>query len=366
MKLRNLAFFGVMASILSVASAQAAEGDNYIASKGYVDNKVSTVSTNLGENYYNKTQVDAAIHDAADAAQAAAEETAAADATSKANAAQAVAEEAAAAAEQNAKDYADGKFATTTSMNTALANKADTSYVNTELAKKQNTLTFDDTPTENSTNPVTSGGVQAAIAALPQADNTYTKGEVDTALAAKANSADVYTQTAADAKFADKAETTAALNTKANSADLATVATSGNYADLTNTPALGALAAKNTVAKTDLATAVQTSLDAADAAAPQATTYTKTEVDGLLDAKQATVGNGTVNATTNEVVTGVTTTAGVVTAVSSALIADANVSGTANIAPAKLNLSQSTCPSGKTCLLTYDASGNYAATPIQE
>ena len=40
------------------------------------------------------------------------------------------------------------------------------------------------------------------------------------------------------------------------------------------------------VPKSDLSQGVQDSLDAADAAAPQSTTYTKTEVDGLVDAEE--------------------------------------------------------------------------------
>ena len=45
----------------------------------------------------------------------------------------------------------------------ALAAKANAAAVETALAGKQNTLTFDTTPTENSTNPVTSGGVKVAL-----------------------------------------------------------------------------------------------------------------------------------------------------------------------------------------------------------
>ena len=48
-------------------------------------------------------------------------------------------------------------------LETALNAKANTADVNTSLAGKQNTLTFDSTPTANSTNPVTSGGVKAAL-----------------------------------------------------------------------------------------------------------------------------------------------------------------------------------------------------------
>lgn len=47
-----------------------------------------------------------------------------------------------------------------------LADMAKSADVNTALAGKQNTLTFDNTPTQNSNNPVKSGGVYSAIAAL--------------------------------------------------------------------------------------------------------------------------------------------------------------------------------------------------------
>ena len=43
----------------------------------------------------------------------------------------------------------------------------DKTYVDTELGKKQNTLTFDSTPTSGSTNPVTSGGVYTSINEIP-------------------------------------------------------------------------------------------------------------------------------------------------------------------------------------------------------
>ena len=60
--------------------------------------------------------------------------------------------------------------------------------VDTALAAKQNTLTFDNTPTENSTNPVTSGGIYTALQNVqPDLSNYYTKTQVDTALAAKQN-----------------------------------------------------------------------------------------------------------------------------------------------------------------------------------
>lgn len=49
---------------------------------------------------------------------------------------------------------------------TALAGKANTSDVTTALEGKQDTLTFDNAPTENSTHPVTSGGVFDTLAEL--------------------------------------------------------------------------------------------------------------------------------------------------------------------------------------------------------
>jgi len=50
---------------------------------------------------------------------------------------------------------------------------------NTLLAAKQGTLTFDSTPTNGSTNPVTSGGVYSALATKADTSTTYTKTEVD-------------------------------------------------------------------------------------------------------------------------------------------------------------------------------------------
>ncbi|MBR2941340.1 MAG: hypothetical protein IKC14_08545 [Kiritimatiellae bacterium] len=49
---------------------------------------------------------------------------------------------------------------------------------------KQSALAFDATPTAGSTNPVTSGGVQTALALKANAANVYTKAETDAAIAA--------------------------------------------------------------------------------------------------------------------------------------------------------------------------------------
>ena len=47
--------------------------------------------------------------------------------------------------------------------NNDITGKADKSYVDTELSKKQNTLTFDNTPTASSNNPVKSSGIKSAL-----------------------------------------------------------------------------------------------------------------------------------------------------------------------------------------------------------
>ena len=57
----------------------------------------------------------------------------------------------------------------------SLAAKANTADVNAALAAKQNTLTFDTTPTTGSTNPVTSGGVKTALAGKADTANVVYK-----------------------------------------------------------------------------------------------------------------------------------------------------------------------------------------------
>lgn len=59
----------------------------------------------------------------------------------------------------------------TNAINTALANYVTSATLATELAKKQNALTFDTKPTSGSTNPVTSGGVYSALAGKADADD---------------------------------------------------------------------------------------------------------------------------------------------------------------------------------------------------
>mgnify|MGYP006988843701 FL=1 len=53
------------------------------------------------------------------------------------------------------------------------------SKIKTALSSKQDSLTFDSTPTDSSTNPVTSGGVKTALDLKANQSTTYTKTEVD-------------------------------------------------------------------------------------------------------------------------------------------------------------------------------------------
>lgn len=65
----------------------------------------------------------------------------------------------------------------------ALVTKLNALPTNAELqhtlAAKQDTLTFDDTPTANSNNPVKSSGIKTAIDAKVNSSDVYTKSEVD-------------------------------------------------------------------------------------------------------------------------------------------------------------------------------------------
>ena len=117
-------------------------------------------------------------------------------------------------------------YATTAAMNAALADYASKSYVDSAVTGKQNTLTFDNSPTANSANPVKSGGVYTALAGKQDTlsfDTTPTSGSPR-----PVKSGGIYT----------------ALAAKANAADLAAVATSGSYNDLSNKPTIPTIPTK--------------------------------------------------------------------------------------------------------------------------
>ena len=76
--------------------------------------------------------------------------------------------------------------------------------------------------------------VDTALQSMANANSVYTKTEADTLLSAKANASDVY---AKSETYSDD-EVDALLSDKADTADLATVATSGSYNDLSDKPTI--------------------------------------------------------------------------------------------------------------------------------
>lgn len=195
--------FACMTALLAAAAAQGAP----MASEGFVTNKIaaaiaalpapdySTNNTALVETIEavapDQEEVDPTVPSWAKAASkpsyTAAEVGAAtpADVASVASAAQAADAKAGAAAikAQMAVNSAN------TAQDTIDAHAADATIHVSPAEKaawnaKQAALAFDAVPTAGSTNPVTSGGVQSALALKANAANVYTKAETDAAIAA--------------------------------------------------------------------------------------------------------------------------------------------------------------------------------------
>lgn len=68
----------------------------------------------------------------------------------------------------------------------------------------QTKLAFDSAPTENSTNPVTSGGVYTALDSKANSSDVYNKSAVDDALTAKADKSTTYTKSEIDTSLGSK------------------------------------------------------------------------------------------------------------------------------------------------------------------
>ena len=104
---------------------------------------------------------------------------------------------------------------------------ADTAAISADLdskiSGKQDALTFDDTPTSGSNNPVKSGGIKTELDKKADSGSVYTKAEADTELDKKAAADSVYTKT----------EMNTELNKKADKANL-----SGGFESGTNSRAL--------------------------------------------------------------------------------------------------------------------------------
>lgn len=77
----------------------------------------------------------------------------------------------------------------------------------------QTKLTFDSAPTENSTNPVTSGGVYTALDSKANSSDVYNKSSIDTALSNKADKSTTYTKSEVDEALSSKQNIISDLST---------------------------------------------------------------------------------------------------------------------------------------------------------
>ena len=192
-------------------------------------------------------------------------------------------------------DWGDigGTLSNQTDLQNALDAKADAADVYTEtevdtlLAGKQNTLTFDTTPTASSTNPVTSGGVKTALDAKADAADVYTKTQTDNLLAGKQDTLTFdTTPTASSTNPVTSGGVKSALDNKADSSDVYTKTQtdnllSGKQATLTfdTTPTASST---NPVTSGGVKSALDNKADSSDV-------YTKTQTDNLLAGKQDTL-----------------------------------------------------------------------------
>ena len=148
-----------------------------------------------------------------------------------------------------------------TDVDDLLDDKADkaTTYTKTEVdttlnLKADKSTTYTKTETNNllagkadSSDTYSKAQVDSKLSLKADKATTYTKTETDTLLGYKANTSDVYTRSQTDTLLNNKADKSTtytktqvddALALKANTADLATVATTGDYDDLLNKPTI--------------------------------------------------------------------------------------------------------------------------------
>lgn len=119
-----------------------------------------------------------------------------------------------------------------------LSNYYTKSQTDTALAAKADAST---TYTKTEVDTALAGKASTAdLASKADAATTYTKTEVDTALSGKANTSTTYTKTEVDTALSGKADVPAGGASYVTTADLATVATSGSYNDLSNKPTIPA------------------------------------------------------------------------------------------------------------------------------
>ena len=258
MKVKNIAFSGFMAAIMLSAGTTAANAKIEIASKQYVDNKESTLNTNIQnlntaiQNKADTTALDAYLKtDAAETTYAKKSDvtevtTTANEAKNAADAAKSAADAATATANANktaigdaesglTKDVADAKAAATAAQGTADQNKTD-------LTALTGRVSANETSISGINSKVGEGELatdaKTIVGAINEINNdvyrkveTYTKAEVNTAIGnIQAGDVDLKgyvketTYTDGMAKKADKLTVDAA-----NAGNIATVDAKGQY-----------------------------------------------------------------------------------------------------------------------------------------
>jgi hypothetical protein len=174
-----------------------------------------------------------------------------------------------------------GLKASTTDVNIALATKADSSAVTTALALKANTSSLATVATTGSYNDLTdkpsTGGGSPAVSTVAGRTGDVVLTKSDVGLGNVDNTADT-------SKPISSATQTA-LNLKANSAELATVATTGAYADLTGKPTITEPPVTSVAGKTGVVSLVKadvglSNVDNTSDASKPVSTATQTALDG--------------------------------------------------------------------------------------
>ena len=124
------------------------------------------------------------------------------------------------------------------------------------------------------------GAVLSGTPTAPTASKGTSTTQIATTAFVQTALEDTYTQTVIDNKISAIND---ALGTKANSEDLATVATTGDYSDLINKPTLGALASKDSLTANDIPTITKSKISDFPTLATVATTGDYSDLTGTPD-----------------------------------------------------------------------------------
>ncbi|MBO4672250.1 MAG: hypothetical protein J5608_01190 [Alphaproteobacteria bacterium] len=365
MTIKNLAFFGVMASIFAIGVA-GADATTKIATQGYVDGKINNNEINAAAAVAATGQTTAptvkAVYDAIDAISQDVTNldipTATSDLTNDSGFITSADVPAQVQANWNETDATAASYIQNKPTNVS-AFTNDAGY----LTSHQTLPTVDQTYNSGSTNAQSGTAVAEAVSgAVTTINNTIgtvpansTVMDEIAAAAAAGNVQSDWNATTGDAVILNKPT-------------LAAVATSGDYDDLTNKPTIPTVPTNVSAFTNDAGylTTHQTvdQTYSASSTNPQSGTAVAQAVAGAVTTAQ-TIASHTENATQNQVVTGVTTENGSVKSVTSTLITNNNVAaaGTANIDYAKMQSGlpdfdapaggNKNCSASNPCVLTY-------------